>query len=250
MSTWVLTVYGELVANLPTGMADEWEQTLKAERARILSGLLNKIPSEAEYQDKLADQSSDRYADFLTTVGAEWDATEIELKQRVKLARKYTAWDDGVDTAFAEGGTFETNVTSKKGKLEASRYVLGLVGNKSQDRWRCASLVALALGGDTRILRYITSPDTFTGDLEPAIEAGLVKFIRPMVVAMIVKYGVLAKYADEAGLTTERDAFVTSLNTALDLIEGHVIVGDTLTITASWDGTYDHIKIIVDFTAA
>jgi len=248
MSTWVLTVYGALADTLPTGVADEWETTLKAERARILSGLLTKIPNETEYKDKLADASSDRYAEFLATVGTFWNADYIKLKQRLKLFRKYSAWDTGIDSAFAVGGTFETQVTAKKGKTEAMRYPLGVVGMKSQDRWRLASLLALALSGDTRIARYITSPDTLAGTIEVALSAPYNRLDLPFVVATVTQHGVLAKYANEAGLTTLRDNLITALNTNLNIIEGHKVSGSTLVLTASWDATYTHVKIIADYT--
>lgn len=249
MSTWVLTVYGALPEALPSGMADEWEATLKAERVRILSGLLTKIPNETEYLNKLADASSDRYEGFLATVGAFWDADLIKLKQRIKLARKYTDWDTGIDTAFAPDGTFEKNVTSKKGKLEAARYTIGVVGMKSQDRWRFASLLALALSGDTRIARYITSPDTLAGTIEVALNPPYNRLDLPFVVATCVQKAVMAKYADVLVDKTLRNAQVTELNTNLNIIEGHKVTDSTLTLTASWDATYNHVKIIADYIA-
>jgi len=249
MSTWVLTVYGALGDALPDGVADKWEAVLKGERARILSHLLTKIPNESAFLDKLADASSDRYEGFLGTVGSDWNADEIEMKQRVKLARKYLDWDAGIDEAFKVGGTFEANVTAKKGKTEAMRYPIGLVGKKSTDRWRCGSLLALALGGDTRIERYITSPDTLAGDIEVALASPYNIYDRPFVVANVVKYGVLAKLADVLTDKTLRDACITTLNTNLDIVEGHKVTDSTLTLTASWDGTYNHIKIVADYTA-
>jgi len=248
MSTWVLTVYGALPDALPTGMADEWEATLKGERARILTGLLTKIPDEANFLNRLADASSDVYELFGAGIPAPWDKNNILTKQRVKLARKYADWDTGIDNAFKVGGTFETNVTAKKGKLEAARYTIGVVGNRSADRWRFASLLALALGGDTRIARYITSPDTLAGTIEVALNAPYNKFDRPFIVATCVKHAIMAKYCDVFTDKTLRDAEITALNTDLNIIEGHKVSGSTLVLTASWDGTYNHVKIIADYT--
>jgi len=248
MSTWILTAYGALPDNLPVGIADEWESTLKGERARIKASLDNKIPNETEYKDKLADASSDRYDAFLATVGSFWNVDYIKLKQRLKLYRKYSSWETGIDSAFAVGGNFETQVTAKKGKTEAMRYPIGVVGNKGMDRWRLASLVALALSGDTRIARYITSPDTLSGAIEVALSTPYNRLDLPFVVATVTQHAVLAKYASEAGLNTLRDNIVTALNTNLNIIEGHKVSGSTLVITASWDATYSHVKIIADYT--
>jgi len=247
-STWVLTVYGNLADSLPTDVQAKWHDVSKAERARILSHLLTKIPNVTAFQDKLADASSDRYESFLGSVGGDWNKDEILMKQRVKLNRKYADWDSGVDSAFAVDGAFEKGVDNKQGKLEALRYPMGLVGKKSTDRWRCGSLVALALGGDTRIARYITSPDTLAGTIEVALKSPYNVYDRPLVVASIVKYGTLAKFADEADDTTVRDACVTALDTIMTEVEGHKVTDSTLAITPSWDDTYNHLKVIVDYT--
>lgn len=249
MSTWVLTVYGALEGSLPADVADKWEAVLKGERARILSHLLTKIPNETAFKNKLADASSDRYEQFLATVGADWDVDEILMKQRAKLARKYSDWDTGIDEAFKVGGVFELNVTAKKGKLEALRYPLGLVGKKSNDRWRCGALLALALGGDTRIARYITSPDVLAGTIQVALGSPYNIYDRPMIVASVVKYGTLAKFADEAGDMTVRNACITALDAICTIVEGHKVGGSTLAITPTWDGTYNHVKIVADYTA-
>jgi len=247
-STWVLTVYGQLMGALPYGMADEWEATLKSMRDAIKHALLTtKIPNEAAYLDKLADASSDRFEAFLNTVGADWNVNDIELKQRVKLARKYNDWKTGVTNAFAIGGQFETQVTAKKGKTEAIRYPLSFVGNKSEDRWRCGSLIALALGGDTRIVRYITSPDTLAGTIAAALKSPYNIYDRPFVVASTVKYGTLLQYADEVGL--DKTTLLAALNAIYDEIEGHKVSGSTLTLTATWDATYDCLKVVTDYTA-
>lgn len=247
---WTLTAYGSLPVALPATVADEWERTLIAEKASILSGLNVKIPDEASYETRLAAVSSARYDDFLATVGAGWDAASIKLKQKVKLARKYADWATGIASVFNPStGTFGASVTAKKGKLEALRYTIGLVGMKSQDKWRIAALTSLALAGDTRIETYIGSPDTLSGSLVPAIKVGWERFVKPLIVAQIVKYGVLAKYADEIGDSTTRNALILEMKNNLDdIMDAFKVTASTVTFTQSWDGGVDHLKLITAYT--
>lgn len=213
----------QLPADLPTGVLDEWETTLKAERARILASLTAKIPNETAFQSFVADASSDQYSAFLATVGGAWDVNVIEMKQRVKLARKYTDWSSGIASAFAPSGTFETNVTAKKNKYKLARYVMGVVGHRPSNSgafgvWNPAVIGALLMRGDTRPSRYFDANDSFVGTLEAVMDAKLGKLITPSIIAETVFASIMAKFADEGGLTTIRDNIITASNTTLDTL--------------------------------
>lgn len=250
---FVLTVYGKVLPNLPYGLADEWEATLKASRDAIKHALLTtKLPTEGDFDTKLAVPSSVRFSDFLATVGSDWTKADITLKQKAKLLKQYQAWKDGVTNAFAVGGQFETQVTAKKGKTAMMKYPLGMVGNKSEDRWRFASLLALGLVGDKRILTYITAPDSIDipANLVNALEPPYNIYDRPFIVALCTKYGVLLNYADEVGL--DKTTLLASLNSGLNIIETHAKTTPpayTITLTASWDVS-NGTKIIADVNTA
>jgi len=238
-----------LPATLDSAISDEWEITLKAERARILSSLSTKIPDVSAFQDKVADASSDQYEAFLATVGAGWDADMIEVKQRVKLSASYAKWLTGITDAFAVGGTFEVNVTNKKAKLDELRRVIGVVGHKSLGSWNPASMVVLLMRGDTRPARYFDANDSFSGTLESVVDSAKGRYITPSILSALVQYCVLIKYANEGGLTAIRDTLITAGNTLIDALlqvaldATHLGTGYDFTIVMSWSAPDDNVII-------
>jgi len=248
-----------LPADLPTGVLDEWKATLKGEQARIYASLLAKIPDEASFQDYIGDASSDAYAQFLATVGGAWDVDVIEMKQRVKLARKYTDWKAGIENAFKVGGYFPDRVDSKADKFKLARYVMGAVGHRatvggSFGVWNPASVGVLLLRGDTRPARYFDANDTFSGTLESVTEAIKGRLIAPSILAHAVYGCVMAKFANEGALTALRDTIISSANTVIDALlqvaldATHLGVGYDVTYALSWYGAGDNVRITVTDT--
>jgi len=245
-----------LPTDLPTGVLDEWKATLKGEQARIYASLLSKIANEGNFQDRIADASSDEYAQFLATVGARWDVNVIEMKQRIKLARQYTAWKSGVDSVFGVGGTFPTSVDTKADKFKLARYVLGAVGHRatvggSFGVWNPASVGVLLLRGDTRPARYFDANDSFAGTLEAVVDPTYGRLITPSMLAEAIYGCVMSKFADEGGLTTLRDNVITDVNTKLDALlqvaldATHKGVGYDVTYVLSWSAPDTNVKITV-----
>lgn len=256
---WSYVGIMQLPADVPQGVKDEWETTLKAQRASILANLQTKIPNQTAFQDRIADASSDRYEQFLATVGADFDRDLILLKQRAKLARQYTQWLADVQSAFAIGGAFDVNVTAKKNKLSLARYTLGAVGLKYDPTtglgvWNPAVMSALLIRGDTRCARYFDANDTFTGTLESVVDTAKGRLISPPMIAETVRCRVLAKFADEAGLTTLRDNLITASNTRLDdiinagLNATHKGVGYDVTWIMAWSAPDSDLKVTVTDT--
>jgi len=240
-----------LPASVNSAIMDEWEATLKTERARILSALTTKIPDLANFQDKVADASSDAYDDFLGTVGGKWDADMIQAKQRVKLATRYPVWKTGIDEAFKVGGTFETNVTGKKSKFNEARRVIGVVGHKALGTWNPVTMGALLLRGDTRIARYFDANDSFSGTLESVVDARRGALITPSMMAEAIQACVIAKYANEGGLTALRDTIITNANSRLDAIlqvaldATHKGAGYDVTFVLAWSAPADNLSLTV-----
>jgi hypothetical protein len=245
-----------LPADLPTGVLDEWETTLKAEKDRILASLTTKIATEGNFQDRIADASSDQFSAFLDTVGGAWDADVIEMKQRVKLARTYPDWAAGINAAFGAGGYFSDRVTAKKNKFKLARYTLGVVGHRASvggsfGVWNPASVGVLLLRGDTRPARYFDANDTFSGTLESVVDAKLGRLIAPSLLAETVYGAVMAKFANDGGLTTLRDNIITASNTRLDsllnvaLDATHKGGGYDVTFVLSWSAPDVHTKLTV-----
>ena len=197
--------------SVPTEIMDEWETTLKGERARILLALLEKISNASEYIDRLATPSADAWANFVSDTYP--DADFIKLKQRVKIKSAYDAWNSGVQAAFAEGGTFETNVTNKKDKFQKARYTLGAVGLKYLLGWGVSYKAIGYITGDSRVALYLTGEDAVTGTPQNIFPTDVVKYVRPMGIAIFNQGLILAYYAHEAGLSSERDAIISAINT-------------------------------------
>jgi len=254
---WQYIGTAQLPTEVPAAVKDEWETTLKAEMTRIYSNLLTKIPSEVLFKDRIADASSDQFEAFLATVGGAWDADEIKMKQRVKLNRQYAQWLANVQACFGGASPyFGDRVTSKKQKYDLARYTLGVVGLRYQTTqpytvWGIASKGALFLRGDTRPKRYIGTHESFTGTLENVCDTIGGRYGTPAMIAETVKACVMAKFADEGGLTTVRDNIITAHNTVLDkILQGflntaHLTPPKDVTWVLSWDAVNTHVKLTV-----
>lgn len=240
---WKYVGQVQLPATLASSITDEWEATLKAECARIYTALTTKIPDATAFGTKIATPSSSAYDSFLQSVGGKWSITDIKLKQKVKLSRSYTKWNTRITAVF--GGatpTFPATVTAKKANLDELKRVIGAVGNRSSEGWRPASACVLLARGDTRIAPYFTVDETLTGTLHAVFDASKGALMSPSLIAEIVYACVMAKYADEAGLTTERGNIISGANTLIDTLiqvaldATHLGTGYDFTIVLSWVG--------------
>jgi len=199
--------------SVPTELMDEWELTLKGERDRILAALQEKIPNATAFLTKLASPAVAAWSAFVSDT---WpDADFIKLKHEIKLKGAYNSWSEGITNAFAEGGTFETNITNKKDKFQKARYPMGAVGVKYKVGWGPAYKALGVISGDARVAIYMTAEDTLNGSILDVFLPGAAKFARATGVPIMTQGLVLAYYAHEAGLDTERDAVITAINTKL-----------------------------------
>jgi len=201
------------LAAVPTELVSEWETTLKGERARILNALLEKIPNATAFINKLALPASERWLSF---INPEWpDSFMVVLKHGVKLKGAFASWNEGVQNAFKEGGTFETNVSAKKDKFQKARYTMGSVGIKYKTAWGPAYKAIGVISGDTRVVTYMGANDVFSGTVANVFLAGATKYARAIAVPAITQGLVIAQYAHEAGLTTERSQVISVVNSKL-----------------------------------
>jgi len=249
----------QLPSDLPDGVLDEWKATLKAEQARIYANLQTKVPDSTTFANRIADASSDQFENFLASVGALWNKDIILAKQRTKLARKYSDWKAGVDACFGTGGYFPTNVDAKANKFKLARYVLGAVGFRADPTgafgvWNPVTMGVLLLAGDTRCSRYFDANDTFSGTLHSVVKMPEGNLIRPSIIAQAVQACVIAKFADEGGLSTLRDTIITNANTTIDALVNvaldstHKGSGYDVTYVLSWDASASNVKVTVTDT--
>lgn len=245
--------------DLPTGVLDEWEQTLKAEQARIKASLDAKIPDSTAFLSRIADASSDVYEEFLATVGAQWDVNIIELKQRIKLAGKYPEWLTGIVNAFGAGGYFGDRVTSKKEKYKLARFVMGAVGHRatvggSFGVWNPVTMGVLLMRGDKRPFRYFDANDSIApneGAHEVAFDAQLGALITPSLIAKAVQGVMFAKYADDGGKNEAwiDSNIVTPFNAKMaTLVDVCLISPYTGKYELDWIPASKSIKIIAELT--
>jgi len=194
---------------------DEWKTTLLNMRDTIKNNLLSKIPTSTEFEDKIADASSDAWESF---VNPSWpDADFAKLKQRIKLKGAYNSWKTGVENAFAPNGAFDLGVNQKADKWLLAKYVIGSVGLRWKLGWKVAYKAIGTISGDSRVLRYATGEDSWS----PAPEvvnvflSGAAKFVRAQAVPIITRGLVLAQYALDAGDTSLADNVVNAINNVL-----------------------------------
>jgi len=206
-------------AEIPDETFTEWRDTLIGEMSRIGSNILAKIPDEATFLNLIADASSDAWEAF---VNPTWPkATMIQVKQRVKLARRYDAWDDGIRATFLPDGYFDDRVLTKANKWKLARYPISLVGLQHHPtiRWRAGTKGVKFFVGDQRITRYMDATlDTYTGDPTYVVKDAYGKFFQALTIGKLVYGYVMSKFADEAGLATTRDDVITTLNSEMDEI--------------------------------
>jgi len=206
-------------ADIPEETFNEWKTTLTNEMSHIGTNLLAKIPSEAVFQDLIADASSDAWETF---VNPDWpNASMITVKQRVKLARRYDAWDTGVRAAFLDPAYFADRVVSKADKWKLARYPISLVGLQHDPdiKWRAGTKGVKFFVGDKRITRYMDSAlDTYSGEPTYVVKDAFGKFFQPLTIGKLVYGYVMSKFADEGGLDTTRDNVIATLNSEMDTI--------------------------------
>jgi hypothetical protein len=203
--------------DLPARIVDEWETTLKNARTRILASLarfLDPSTGLAKYLDQIADASSDSWEEFINPDYPNADL--IKLKQRVKLASAYPSWSANIQSALQPDGRFEQGVTANKTKFAANvRPTIGVVGFKPDLSQGPAAKVALIVTGDRRVVRYIVSPEEFSGAVHNMFPTSG-KFVRPQIVSALTFGAVLAIYALDIGSDALRDAAINYTNNILN----------------------------------
>lgn len=166
------------------------------------------------------------------------------MKQRVKLAKAYNPYINGVQSAFASGGAFETQVDAKKDKYDLARYTIGLVGFKPYTSWGPGPKAIAFITGDKRALAYLTADDTHSGEPANAIKPEYSNFAKPALIAMLTRGFVLAKFADEAGLDSLRDSIISTTNTRIaNYLSGLIETGYTVTLELIYEESTSTFKV-------
>jgi len=217
----------------------EWKDTLKNECARIYNALKTRIPDEPTFIEKIAEASHEVWRDF---VNPNWEDIDlIKIKHRVKLHKAYPAWSNGVDKAFnLETPYFPDRVEGKADKFKLVKVTLGSVGLRYRYGRGIAVKAIGVISNWKAVARDIKSPDEFTGTITNVFLPGAARFVRPQAVAIVTQGLVLASYAHDAGLTSERDAVINAINQKLaNTVLKQV---DTSTYSVTFEIGYDGTK--------
>ena len=96
---------------------NDWENTLKGKRSKIITNLQRKVPDEATYKDVIVERSNLGYTDFIGSDHPRHD--EIMLKRQIKMDASAADYIANRDAAFEEGGDFEVGVSRGKSKFSS-----------------------------------------------------------------------------------------------------------------------------------
>jgi len=230
---------------IPSQIIDEWEQTLKGERARILNNVFAQIPDESAFIAKLAEPASAAYADYVNISHPK--AFAAILKHKTKLKTAYNDWKSSLESALAEGGVFETNVTAKKEKWRNVRYALAAVGEKSLMGLGALTKAIRVMTGDKTVTAYFGTDDTFTGTPTNVLKPDYATFIKPVFIAKGVTAVYYAFLFDDAGDTNSRNALLNGISEEfqemLNYYKRTDMVFTTLSLTLSYDESTDAINV-------
>ena len=231
-----LVVEGYELTNISTPdiTADRWSASLQAERDRIIISLARALGYQGsdvtealnylknvdpdKFKTTIAGPASAGWAAFFGVEPNTGDKKAMaSLKMQIKLAKAYKKWGERLSGAFdPQSGYWSDRVNSAKDYFSENLLSLRFVGDPPSTPIGIAPLVALYLTGG--YVRSDLIPSVFTVNGQPmyAYKPEIANFIRPMIVAMIVQYGILARYALDAGLDDVANNLLATLKTALD----------------------------------
>jgi len=204
---------------VPVAIKDKWYEKLAELSLVIYNRIATKIPDEQAYINKLATPSAEGWGSFISPY---WiDADLIRLKQRVKVSMAGAKYLSNVAQAFVGSTRFLDAIYNARyvtNALDMLRYTLGGVGIRYETGWGAIYKAVGVLTGDHRVAYYITPEETFTGPVVSAFPENVVKYLRPLLIAMLTQGSVLAYYAIEKNLAQLRDTVINAVNSKISQV--------------------------------
>jgi len=230
---------------IPSQIIDEWEQTLKGERERILNNVFTQIPDEQAFITKLAEPASAAYGAYVNPAYPK--ASRAIIKHVVKLKAAYNDWKSSLEAALAEGGAFETNVTAKKEKWRNVRYALAAVGEKSLLGLGALTKAVRVMTGDLAVTAHFGADDSLTGTPTNVFTPEYATYIKPVFIAKGVYAAYYAFIADDFGDAQTRDWYLSHANEdfqeMLNFFKRADMTFSTLSLTLSYDESTGAINV-------
>jgi len=187
---------------LPSTIAEidnDWENTLKGKRSKIITNLQRRVPDTDTYKEVIVERSNLGYTDFIGSDHPRHD--EIMLKRQIKMEASASDYIANRDAAFEEGGDFEVGVSRGKSKFSRGKeIILQVVGDKDKFIGAVPKL-QLCLLGKKSVLEATIESGTVdnlitSDDLKPFFKAD--RYVAS-VVATVNKYLTQVAYALRAG---------------------------------------------------
>ena len=207
-------------------IADDWANTFKGKRQKIIDNLSRVINSEEVYLSKIVDRSNKEYESYINPNREDKD--DIMIKRKVKMALGKNDYFTNRESAFQEGGDFEKGIDQAKDKFyENVLRILICTGDKDK-AWSAIPKVRYALlGKDDLLSEVLDSKDSVTGTPQRYFKASIVRNILPAVISVCNRGLYVAVMADEAGMTQgEIEAIVAKYNSKL--AEFNALIDDAL----------------------
>ena len=121
---------GELPSEI-SEIGDDWENTFKGKRQKIITNLSRVVPDEDAYKDIIVKRSNEGYAEFVSPTHPDYN--KIMLKRKVKMPARASDYITHRNEAFQEGGAFEQGITNNKDAfMNNVKVILRVVGDKDK----------------------------------------------------------------------------------------------------------------------
>ena len=237
----------ELPEGINTEVANDWEDILKAKRSKILSRLQEVIPDEAAYQSRVAEVATEEFSNVLNP---NYPKTARALRKfKIKVRKGGSAFLSNVESAFAEGGRFDTGVTANKQKfINNILYTLRFTGDMNKV-WGCVPKAIKAIEGKGKVLEKIKGTvDSITGDPVPMFKVTHLPRIKALLANVFTEGLVMARMGKEAGedvdtILSEYNAIIADYVSATFLDES--LDPSTSLIELKYDSVADRLSIHV-----
>jgi len=168
----MLVSHVQLMATIPIDVVNRiveaWARTLQTEAPDMYAKILERIPDEKRFVERLAQASHDGYAPSLNpayTNKSGQPANEIEAAQASNLKRSYEKYlqklqymFETVDGVVAKRFKEMVDLMKEKFRNGVAERTLPFTGTKIEGRG-CAPIAALWLVADVRVLDYLRAGD-------------------------------------------------------------------------------------------
>ncbi|RKY29424.1 MAG: hypothetical protein DRP74_08840 [Candidatus Omnitrophota bacterium] len=237
----------ELPEGINTDVATDWEDILKAKRDKIKARLSEVIPDEAAYQSRIAEVATEEFSNVLNP---NYYKTERAFRKfKIKVKKGGSAWLSNVESAFAEGGRFDTGVTANKQKfINNILYTLRFTGDMNKV-WGCVPKAIKAIEGKGKVLEKIKGTvDSITGSPVPMFKVTHLPRIKALLANVFTEGLVMARMGKEAGevvddILAEYNAIIADYISATFLDES--LDPTASSITLEYDSVADRLSIHV-----